>query len=387
MPRRGRKTALRPWRLVLVATAAASGTAGSWPPVTGSRNSNSNSNSKQASSDPFLNTAEATAASASSRQHTRSGRGWGAFPQSLNSGRRRGPGRHPQPGHRLSGNGGAEFVPLWVRARGGAVGKRAQVGRSLVEGEDGLESGAEEEEQDGDGAEGDEEEEGVDTAASEDELPADSEEEGGGGGSAAGAQDGSVLHASSLGQQESQPRGGVPGQDGPRDLHRLPHILAGAVHVHQVRAWSLVLNLSAVGRVGWGGVQDAFGCATIGDARMWCCGPANDRQRCVILLKNWSLNSVAYLLPRFGSQQKVGQKHRFVYIRNQRSAPREGAKNMLELCTMVFVGLYRRLLRPRVLGGFKRQMKEVDDGTQRLTHRDARHSFRTNVYVVTRMMS
>lgn len=81
---------------------------------------------------------------------------------------------------------------MWVRARGGgAKGKRVQVGRSLPDGEDGLDSEAEEEEEEEQDEQGGEEEEEEDEV---DGSPADSQEEGGGvesdaaaaGGAAAG---------------------------------------------------------------------------------------------------------------------------------------------------------------------------------------------------------
>lgn len=168
MPRRERQPALRAWRLVLVATAAASRTAGTWPPGT----SSSNSNKQQPTPTPFFGAAEATAAPSASLQQ----------PRSLTSGRRRGPGRH----HRTINDSGScsggtnydqhtkspqPFAPLWVRARGGAVGKRASGGRLPKEAADeqegdGLESSSSpsEEEEQGEVGSEDSEEDEVETA-------------------------------------------------------------------------------------------------------------------------------------------------------------------------------------------------------------------------------
>lgn len=133
MPRRERQPALRAWRLVLVATAAASRTAATWPLGTSSGTSSGSSSSSKKHTIPSLlfGAAEATAAPSPCLQH----------PRSLTSGRRRGSGRHRRAdsGSCCSGssNGGCstrhgqhqqspqQFAPLWVRARGGALGKRA----------------------------------------------------------------------------------------------------------------------------------------------------------------------------------------------------------------------------------------------------------------------
>lgn len=180
---------LRAWRLsVLVATAAASRTAGTWPPGTGSSGRSVGGGNKQAPLGPFFSAAEAAAAAPSpSLQH----------PRSLIPGRRRGPGRHSCAGRRGSwccsggtrGDGDDECtqqpsVPLWVRARGGAAGKQVSGGRPPLseegdeEADDGLES-----EEEGLGNEDAEEAAADDEDEDEDEVETDENVDGSEGGS------------------------------------------------------------------------------------------------------------------------------------------------------------------------------------------------------------
>ncbi|CAM9380131.1 unnamed protein product, partial [Hapterophycus canaliculatus] len=156
MPRRERQAALLPRRLILVAATAAAAaaatttTVGRWPPGTRSSGSSSTSSTSSTSSatttigpasSSYLSIPEEPAVAVPTPARRRA---WGAIPRSLISGgRRRGPGRYPD-----------EFVPLWVRARGGAVGKKRfpQLGeeeekRGADVDEDGSRAGEEEEEE------------------------------------------------------------------------------------------------------------------------------------------------------------------------------------------------------------------------------------------------
>ncbi|CAN0110281.1 unnamed protein product, partial [Scytosiphon promiscuus] len=195
MPRRERQSVLLPRRFILVAATAAAAaatttpTVESWTPGTGRSSSGatttSTATSEQASPSYLPIPAEhADAVSTPARR-----RAWGvAIPRSLISGgRRRGPGRYPG-----EGATGTEFAPLWVRARGGAAGKRAAGGKrlsQLSEEAEAAENGAgiEEEAQ---GPEEEEEAEEVDDGEVEDhdeDSGAEQKAEGVGGGSTAPA--------------------------------------------------------------------------------------------------------------------------------------------------------------------------------------------------------
>ncbi|CAN0245381.1 unnamed protein product, partial [Ectocarpus fasciculatus] len=148
MPRRDREKTRLQGRLFLVAAAAtvaaatATTAAGRWPPGSTAPSSSSSRGSSTLPSSAEL----AAAPAALYAENSRPRRGWGAIPRSLTSGRRRGPERHPSSSHHdLSGNARrcfphdtaatgsssscTRFAPVWVRARGGAVGKRAVGGK------------------------------------------------------------------------------------------------------------------------------------------------------------------------------------------------------------------------------------------------------------------
>eukprot|EP00752_Nemacystus_decipiens_P009972 g8894.t1 len=215
MPRRESQPAARAWRLVLVATAAASRTAGTWPPGTstsscGGGNSNSNKLAKPSSS--FGAAATASMQSPSLQR-----------PRSVTSGRRRGSGRHHCANSKSCSGGAAahceqqhlspqQFAPLWLRARGGAVGKQASGRRPTEEaadeqGDGGLESA--EQEVGNDNSE-DKDEDEVETEAAEDEEEEEEEEEDGGGADdSAGAGEAPATAAAAEGTTGTGGRGSV----------------------------------------------------------------------------------------------------------------------------------------------------------------------------------